>query len=265
MTQYKTVIVPTTFDTSYHSYTVAAEAITNAITEQAKDGWEIAFVQEMDAATNKGFFGNLFGSKKTERNNLLVFKKEDKKPEPEPEKPQEFDYEKFEEIVNKGMDYNKLEGVFKKVVEETEITLSKKSFAGLKISVPVPALPMKETTGRGKKAAAAPAALPLNINITTVEDEASEEKSSEDKKDKKETKANANANASKTDENNLVIAKAVFDVFSENEGKAISFNDVKLGVKGKVPDNTSEEEIINVLNAFVEHKKVTYKKGLYTF
>lgn len=238
MTQYKTVIVPTTYDDTNLSYAVAAEAITKAITEEAKDGWEVTLAQEMEPA-GKGLISGLFGSKKIQKNTLLVFKKEEKQPVPEP--PKEFDYDKFEKIVRKGVDYEKFANVMKKVVTETEVTISKKSFAGLKLALPAPAAAEAEEQQ---------AALPLNEKAASRAARALPDKGSEE------------------EEKSFAIARVLYEIFKENEGKedvkGISFEDIMKASEGKLPENTSEKDVELLVNALLDHKKIKKEDDLYS-
>lgn len=240
MTQYKTVIIPTPCDDTGVSHNDIANAITLAITEQAKDGWEITLAQEMDSSNNKGLIANLFGSKKKEKHTMLVFKKEEKKPEPEPAK--EFDYDRFEEIVSKGVDYDRFAHLMKKAVSETEVTISKKSFEGLKFTLPTPALPM----GEGE---------PQQATFLIG--------------DKAPTKALPNKDGegelTEEEEKNRAIAKVLYDIFMKNKGKGISFEEIMKEGEGKLPEGTTEKEVGAVLMTLVEYKKVKKEKGLYSF
>lgn len=254
MTQYKTVIVPTPCDDSGSAYSVAAEAITRAITEEAKDGWEVTLAQEMESG-NKGLFANLFGSKKTQNHTLLVFKKEEEKPEPEPAK--EFDYDRFEEIVTKGMDYDRFEEivakrmdydrfakVMKKVVSETEVTISKKSFAGLKFSLP--------TIGVGENGEQQIALL--------LDDKAASAAVAGALPNKEDESGEAGENNDKS----FAIARVLYEIFKKNEGKGISFEDIMKESEGKLPEGTTADDVTAILKVLVSHNKVKTEEGLFS-
>ncbi len=246
MTQYKSVIVPIPNDEGV-SYDVVAETINRVIMEQAADGWEVTLAQEMENGNKQGFFANLFSSKKKEKQTLLVFKKEEEKPEP----PKEFDYDKFEAIVSKGMDYEKMANVMKKVVSETEVIISKKSFEGLKFSLPLPALPMNESEMPQPQA-------------TFLIGEKPDTKSLPDNAKDNGKAASSKANADKEDSKGAAVAKVLFDILTKHKSTGVSYADIQKESKGKLPEGTTESDMSAILNAFVKYKMVKKDGDLFS-